>query len=78
MIKNPVLELPDRGLLVRGYKADIAIFDADNVQDQATYADARRYATGVQYVLVNGDVSVAGGDFTGVRAGNLLLKRRAD
>jgi N-acyl-D-aspartate/D-glutamate deacylase len=73
-----LLELPDRGLLVRGYKADIAIFDADKVQDQATYDDARRYATGVQYVLVNGEVSVAGGMFTGVRAGEVLLKRQAD
>jgi N-acyl-D-amino-acid deacylase len=73
-----LLELPDRGLLVRGYKADIAIFNADEVQDQATYDDARRYATGVQYVLVNGEVSVAGGMFTGVRAGNVLLKRQAE
>ena len=73
-----LLELPDRGLLVRGYIADIAIFDADKVQDQATYDDARRYATGVQYVLVNGEISVAGGMFTGVRAGNVLLKRQAE
>jgi N-acyl-D-amino-acid deacylase len=73
-----ILQLPDRGLLVRGYKADIAIFDADEVQDQATYDDARRHATGVEYVLVNGEVSVAAGRFTGVRAGNVLLKRQAN
>ncbi len=70
-----VLELKDRGLLLEGYKADIAVFDPKSVRDNATYADARQYATGVQYVIVNGSVSVADGKFNGTRAGKVLLKR---
>jgi len=70
-----VLKLKDRGLLIEGFKADIAIFDPDTVRDNATYEDARQYATGVQYVIVNGKVSVADGKYNGTKAGKVLLKR---
>jgi N-acyl-D-amino-acid deacylase len=70
-----VLKLRDRGLLLEGFKADIAIFDPDTVQDNATYADARKYATGVEYVIVNGRISVADGKFNGIKAGKVLLKQ---
>ena len=70
-----VLRLTDRGLLLEGFKADIAIFDPDTIQDNATYADARQYATGVKFVIVNGKISVADGKFNGTKAGKVLLKR---
>ena len=70
-----VLKLKDRGLLLEGFKADIAIFDPNTVQDNATYADARQYATGVKYVIVNGKVSVADGKYNGTKAGKVLLKQ---
>ena len=43
-------------------------------QDHATWDDARRYATGFRYVLVNGRVAIDDGRFTGVRAGRVLLR----
>ena len=70
-----VLKLKDRGLLVEGFKADIAVFDPDTIQDNATYDDARQYATGVKYVIVNGKISIADGKFNGTTAGKVLLKR---
>lgn len=69
------LGMQDRGLLVEGFKADIAIFDPDTISDHATYADAHRYATGVEFVLVNGVVVIERGVFTGALAGKVLLKR---
>jgi N-acyl-D-aspartate/D-glutamate deacylase len=69
-----VLRLKDRGLLVEGFKADIAVFDPDTIQDNATYDDARQYATGVKYVIVNGKISIADGKFNGTTAGKVLLK----
>lgn len=69
-----LLGMTDRGLLREGYKADIAVFDPDAVRDTATYDDARRYAEGFEYVLVNGRIAVADGAFTGTRAGKVLLK----
>ena len=73
-----LLSLNDRGLLLEGYKADIAVFDPEAVRDNATYSDAHQYATGVQYVIVNGQVSVSDGEFSGIRAGRVLLKGAGD
>ena len=73
-----LLSLNDRGLLLEGYKADIAVFDPETVRDNATYSDAHQYATGVQYVIVNGQVSVSDGEFNGIRAGRVLLKGAGD
>ena len=69
-----LLSLNDRGLLLKGYKADVAVFDPEAVTDNATYSDAHQYATGVQYVVVNGQISVSDGEFNGIRAGRVLLK----
>ena len=72
-----LLDMKDRGLLLEGYKADIAVFDPEKVRDNATYDNARQYATGVAYVIVNGKVSVADGAFNGTLAGKVLLKPRS-
>ncbi len=67
------LRMKDRGLLVRGYKADIAIFDPETIRDNGTYADARQYSTGTEYVIVNGKVSIENGEYHGALNGKLLL-----
>ena len=69
------LGMRSRGLLVEGFKADIAVFDPETISDHATYADARRYATGVEYVIVNGRLSIEDGAFNGDLYGRVLLKR---
>ncbi len=69
------LKMKDRGLLLEGYKADVAIFNPETVRDNATYDNARQYATGVEYVIVNGKVSVDKGKFNGVLNGKVLLKQ---
>lgn len=43
-----------RGLLREGWFADIGIFDAESVQDRATYREPHQYSVGVEHVLVNG------------------------
>jgi N-acyl-D-amino-acid deacylase len=67
------LQLKDRGLLIKGYKADIAIFDPETVRDNATHADARRYSTGTEYVIVNGKISIENGEYDDALNGKLLL-----
>ncbi len=68
------LGMKDRGLLLEGFKADVVIFDPDTISDHATYADAHRYATGVEAVVVNGVISIENGSHTGALAGKVLLK----
>jgi len=66
------LSIRDRGLLAEGYYADIAIFDADEVADRATFEDPHQYAVGMKFVLVNGELVVADGAHTGSRPGRIL------
>ena len=64
--------LLDRGLLRPGMCADISVFDPDTVIDKATYQDPHQFPEGIEYVIVNGKVTVEGGEHTGARAGQVL------
>ena len=66
------LSIRDRGLLVQGYYADIAIFDAQTISDMSTFENPHQYAVGMKYVLVNGELVVAAGQHTGRRPGRIL------
>jgi N-acyl-D-amino-acid deacylase len=66
------LKLRDRGELTPGYYADIVIFDPDQVQDHATFAQPHQYATGMQHVLVNGVPVLSDGEHTGAMPGQVV------
>ena len=68
------LGIRDRGLLKEGMWADITIFDPDSVEDKATYMNPQQYAAGIEYVLVNGQIAVEAGKYTGALAGKVLRK----
>jgi N-acyl-D-aspartate/D-glutamate deacylase len=70
------LSLGDRGLLVEGYRADVVVFNPETIGDNATYADSRQYSTGVEYVLVNGKISIENGEFNNTLSGKLLLLKK--
>jgi N-acyl-D-amino-acid deacylase len=44
----------DRGMLREGYKADITIFDLDEIKDKATFFEPHQYPEGIYHVIVNG------------------------
>lgn len=70
---NPARYLGDMGLAAmrtRGRMqvdmvADIVVFDPDTVRDNATYAAGNQPTTGIDWVLVNGQVTVADGAVRG-------------
>jgi N-acyl-D-aspartate/D-glutamate deacylase len=66
--------IPDRGRVARGKKADLVVFDVERVKDEATFDDPHQFASGIEYVLVNGEVVVDGGEHTGGRPGRVLRK----
>jgi N-acyl-D-amino-acid deacylase len=43
-----------RGRIEKGHFADITVFDAARVIDNATYDDPRQFPTGIPFVIVNG------------------------
>ena len=62
----------DRGALREGLWADLTIFDFDRIQDNATYENPVAVPTGVDYVLVNGEIVVDEGKHTGAKPGKVL------
>lgn len=69
------LGLRERGLLKPGYFADVVIFDPATVADHATYEAPRQIATGVEWVLVNGEVALLDGRATDARPGRVVRGR---
>lgn len=63
------LGIVDRGVVREGAFADLVVFDPDRVADTATYEAPHSYAIGIEQVVVNGVVTIDGGDHTGARAG---------
>lgn len=66
--------LHNRGLLLPGYAADVLVLDAATVRDNATFEQPHQYATGIQYVWVNGALTVENGQHTGARNGKALRR----
>ena len=65
----------DRGILRPGMRADVTVFDATRILDNATYEKPHQYATGVAYVIVNGQLVLDGVRHTGARPGRILKRQ---
>lgn len=61
-----------RGLLRPGFWADMTVFNPDTIVDHATFEKPHQYATGIEYVLVNGQIVLEKGRHTGARPGVIL------
>lgn len=70
------LGLTDRGRIAPGMAADLVVFNPQRIQDQATFDKPLQLSTGVDYLLINGRLSIDEGKATGVLAGQVLRHRR--
>jgi N-acyl-D-amino-acid deacylase len=66
------LKLRDRGRLVPGHFADLAVFDPAAIQDHATFDKPHQLATGMVHVFVNGVQVLADGEHTGAKPGQVV------
>ncbi len=66
------MRLANRGSIKEGNWADVTVFNLETLNDKSTYDDPLAYPTGIEYVLVNGTVTIEKGKHTGVRAGRIL------
>jgi N-acyl-D-aspartate/D-glutamate deacylase len=62
----------DRGILRPGMWADVTVFDPAKVLDRATWEQPHQYASGIEWVIVNGKVVFSGGEHTNARPGQIL------
>jgi N-acyl-D-amino-acid deacylase len=71
------LQLKDRGLLQKGYQADMVVFDEHQISDTATFDDPHQYPKGIHHVLLNGQRVISNGEHTGRLPGKVLKRNRA-
>ena len=66
--------LADRGVLKKGYAADITVFDAGTVDEAASFARPIQPAKGIDTVIVNGEIVWRDAQPTGARPGRVLAR----
>ena len=66
-------EIPERGYLRPGYKADLTVIDLAHMKVNEAKPDFR--PEGIAYVYINGQSILQNGVYDGSRAGKLVLKR---
>lgn len=64
--------LYERGVIREGLAADVVVFDYAGIDDRATWEQPTETPVGIEYVIVNGELAVDGGRYTGARAGVVL------
>jgi len=62
----------DRGMIREGMWADVTVFNYDTIEARGTYEDPLERPAGIEFVLVNGQVAVEKGEYTGILAGQVL------
>lgn len=67
--------LKDRGHLRVGAWADLTLFDFENLQSKATYTNPTEPTSGIELVVVNGQITYKEGQVIG-RAGQLLKRNQ--
>ena len=70
-----IIGLKDRGLVQKGYWADLVVFDPRTIADKATFTEPHQYPTGIPFVFVNGVAVVDEGKMTGATPGKVLTPR---
>ena len=64
--------LRDRGLLRPGRAADVTVFNPATLADRSTWENGRAAPAGIEHVLVNGELVVAGALPTGALPGKIV------
>lgn len=67
-----MLGLKNRGKLAEGFIADLVIFDPETISDMASYTEPHQYSKGIQYLIINGEIVIKGGEYGGKLAGKTL------
>lgn len=68
-------KLKKRGFIEKGNFADIVVFDPETIQDKADINNPYQYPIGIEWVLVNGKITLQQGKHNGSRAGQVIRRK---
>lgn len=66
------LGLKDRGRLLEGYAADVVVLDYEHLDAHEDFLDVRQKPSGIDLVLVNGEIAVENGNHNHCRSGEII------
>ena len=69
------LGLKDRGVIAEGMKADVLVLDMGRIHDNADYQNYNACSDGIDYVMINGQIAVDGGEFHPLCVGRVLRRK---
>jgi N-acyl-D-amino-acid deacylase len=64
-----------KGMVREGMDADLVLFNPDTVAERSSFQEPHQYPAGLPYVILNGQVVVDQGRYTGKLAGQVVRKR---
>lgn len=64
-----------RGTITPGSYADIVLMDLENLHVNSTPTNPKQKTTGLEYVIINGEVVVQGKDHTGATPGKVIRRK---
>ncbi|MBA6352473.1 MULTISPECIES: amidohydrolase family protein [unclassified Colwellia] len=67
-----ILGLDNRGKLVKGYKADIIVFNPKTFSAKADFSTWNQYSTGIEHVMLNGELVIHQGKYLKKLAGKFV------
>ena len=71
-----IMNWEDRGRIKEGFKADIVVFDLNNIKIKTTISNPHQYSEGVKYLFVNGQLVLDKEEYTEKLPGDVLLLKK--
>lgn len=69
-----IMGIKDRGIIAKKNKADIVVFDPENISDMATYSNPFQFSKGIKHVIVNGQLILSENKLAEKFAGQVIKK----
>ena len=71
-----IMNWDDRGWIKEGYKADLVVLDLNNIKIETSISNPHVYSKGVEYLLINGELVLDKGEWTGKLPGEVIKLKK--